>query len=450
MTTCKVPHLIVNYTSTTIFIFSIFLVCASLSASGYIVYRPTIFDPSLKLGIVYRGSYTPIIHELNQLSPVTQFSFLGSNDILLLSKLDGKVLRVQNHTLLPESLLDVNVTNQWESGLLGIANSKNTGKVYVFLYNTESMNGDVTNSTSTEPSYNKLYRYELVNNKLVNPKLLFALPSPNHYSHIGGGLQIGPDNNLYLTVGDMHGDQNKSTTTMAQNFNDGVIPDMRAGMLRFTQDGEPVGSGILGKQYPLNLYYAYGIRNSFGLDFDPVSGKIWDTENGPQSGDEINLVEPGFNSGWNKIQGLGGLEQNLSSLEKVVLDHPDGLVDFGGKGKYRAPEFVWKQRVAPTALKFLNSEQLGKRYQNDLFVASFNLGEIYDFDLNENRTKLEITNTTANNTLTKKLDVRNVLFAHGLGKITDMDVGQDGNLYVLSKYLETPTIFKISSVIKTE
>jgi aldose sugar dehydrogenase len=105
--------------------------------------------------------------------------------------------------------------------------------------------------------------------------------------------------------------------------------------------------------------------------------------------------------------------------------------------------------VAPTALKFLNSERFGKRYQNDLIVASFNLGEIYDFDLNGNRTELELTNTTANNTLAKKLDVRNVLFAHGLGKITDMDVGQDGNLYVLSKYLETPTIFKISSMNKT-
>jgi glucose/arabinose dehydrogenase len=360
------------------------------------------------------------------------------------------VLRVLNHKLISEPLLDVNVTNQWESGLLGIALSKDADKVYVFLYYTETTSGDGTNTSSSDPSYNKLYRYELINNKLRNPKLLFTAPTPNRYSHIGGGLQIGPDNNLYLTVGDMHGDQNKSTTTMAQNFKDGVIPDGRAGMLRFTLDGEPVGSGILGKEFPLKLYYAYGIRNSFGLDFDPVSGKIWDTENGPQSGDEINLVEPGFNSGWNKIQGLGGLHQNLSSLEKVVLDHPDGLVDFDGKGKYRAPEFVWKQRVAPTALKFLNSEQLGKKYQNDLFVASFNLGEIYDFDLNENRTKLELTNTTANNTLAKKLDVGNVLFAHGLGKITDMDVGQDGNLYVLSKYLETPTIFKISSVNKTE
>ena len=54
----------------------------------------------------------------------------------------------------------------------------------------------------------------------------------------------------------------------------------------------------------ISKYYAYGIRNSFGLDFDPITGKLWDTENGPTFGDEINLVEPGFNSGWNKIQGI--------------------------------------------------------------------------------------------------------------------------------------------------
>ena len=40
------------------------------------------------------------------------------------------------------------------------------------------------------------------------------------------------------------------------------------------------------------------------MDFDPVTGKLWDTENGPDIGDEINLVEPGFNSGFNKIDGV--------------------------------------------------------------------------------------------------------------------------------------------------
>ena len=227
----------------------------------------------------------------------------------MLSKNDGKVLRISNYTLSPMPLLDVNVTNQWESGLLGIATSKSAEKAYVYLYYTESARHDVTNSSVTNPSYNKLYRYELINDKLVNPRLLFTAPSANHYSHIGGGLRIGPDNNLYLTVGDMHGDQNMTTRTMAQNYINGTFPDGRAGVLRFTQNGNPVEPGILGEKYPLNLYFAYGIRNSFGLDFDPVSGKLWDTENGPQSGDEINLVEPGSNGGWNKIQGMGGTSE---------------------------------------------------------------------------------------------------------------------------------------------
>ncbi len=124
-------------------------------------------------------------------------------------------------------------------------------------------------------------------------------------------------------------------------------------------------------------------------------------------------------------------------------------MDFGGKGKYSAPEFVWNKRIAPTGLKFLNSRQLGDKYENDLFVASFNLGEIYDFDLNANRTKLEPSNKS-NSTIMDKLDVKNVMFAQGLGQITDMDVGPDGNLYVLSKYLDTPTIFRISSANNTK
>jgi glucose/arabinose dehydrogenase len=131
--------------------------------------------------------------------------------------------------------------------------------------------------------------------------------------------------------------------------------------------------------------------------------------------------------------------RNLSDSTKA-----DGLVDFDGKGKYSAPEFVWKNRVAPTALVFLDSDKLGKQYKKNLFVASFNLGEIYNFDLNENRTVLMSSNTS-NNSISKKLDVDNVRFAQGLGKITDMDIGPDGDLYVLSKYLDTPTIFRISS-----
>ncbi len=92
--------------------------------------------------------------------------------------------------------------------------------------------------------------------------------------------------------------------SQTSNVIDGLPPAGRGGILRVTQNGSTVNRGILGSDDPLGKYYAYGIRNSFGIDFDPLTGKLWDTENGPFFGDEINLVEPGFNSGWLKVQGM--------------------------------------------------------------------------------------------------------------------------------------------------
>ena len=170
----------------------------------------------------------------------------------------------------------------------------------VYLYYTESeqdANDDcsVTGSCSeeNEPLGNRLYRYELVDNKLVNPKLLLDLPASPGAAHNGGSILIGPDNNIYLSIGEV-GYQ----AGQISNNDEGPPPDGRGGILRVTQQGEAVEPTILGDEDPLNKYYAYGIRNSFGIDFDPVTGNLWDTENGPGFGDEINLVEPGFNSGW--------------------------------------------------------------------------------------------------------------------------------------------------------
>ena len=75
---------------------------------------------------------------------------------------------------------------------------------------------------------------------------------------------------------------------------------------------------------------------AFGLDFDPVTGNLWDTENGLDYGDEINIVKPGFNSGWKKIQGMAPDVFNYSQL-----------VNFDGKGKYSDPEFTWMYTVGP-------------------------------------------------------------------------------------------------------
>jgi glucose/arabinose dehydrogenase len=395
-----------------------------------------------KMEIRSNNYSTPIMLEDNgyMLDPVfhgikfpTSMTFLGPDDILVLEKNDGTVRRIINGTMLPEPVLDVNVASMNERGMLGIAIAKHeNGPTYVFLYFTESKTKDGDDLLGEQPLGNRLYRYEFLDGRLENPKLLLDLPATPGPSHNGGALTIGPDGNVYVAVGDLLTRSGKNTTT-AGNVQDGNNPDGRAGILRITQEGEVVnGHGILGEEHPLNKYYAYGIRNSFGMDFDPVTGKLWDTENGPNYGDEVNLVEPGFNSGWKKIQGIWRLADRGRPGE-IVLE-PNDLVGFNGMGNYSQPEFVWNSTAAPTALKFLNSDRYGKQYQNDLFVSDFDSGNVYHFELNQNRTELLMRNgsSLADRTAQDPKELEKIIFTRAAGGITDMELGPDGYLYILS------------------
>jgi aldose sugar dehydrogenase len=376
--------------------------------------QPIINVPNLKAEIVFQGLHNP-----------TSMAFLGPNDILVLEKDQGTVQRIANGNMLTQPILSANVATEGERGMLGITITKHmaaNGNTFVFLYYTE-------NNGSGSPLGNRVYRYELVDNKLINPKLILNLPATPGPFHDGGKVLIGPDKNVYAVIGDL-----LYHRTQAQNVATGGLPDLTSGIIRVTQEGKPVPNSPLGNTYPLNLYYAYGIRNSFGMDFDPVTGKLWDTENGPNYGDEINLVEPGFNSGWAQVQGIwtpkGAIENENAGLLNL---HPSNLVDFGGKGKYKVPEFIWFQTVAPTALKFLNSSKLGKQYQNDLFVGDYNNGNLYHFKLSQDRTALVLNGTLANKIAYTPEDSQPVIFGRGFdGGITDLQVGPDGYLYVLT------------------
>ena len=258
----------------------------------------------------------------------------------VLDRDEGKVFRV-THGIQSVPLLDVNVATDGYRGLLGVAVSfKEKSHPNVFLYFTEAPthDGDDVTKNPLNPLGNRLYRYDLINNKLVNPRLLLDLPSLPGPRHAGGLVKMGPDKNLYVTIGDLDGTfRGKQFETMAQNYK-GNLLDGRSGILRIGQDGKSVGKGILGSSFPLNLYYAYGIRNSYGIDWDSRTGYLWDSENGPNFGDELNLVLPGFNSGWASVQGFW--KPNLEDRGPLNLQ-PDNLINFNGRGTYSPPEFVW-------------------------------------------------------------------------------------------------------------
>ncbi|MBA2268629.1 MAG: PQQ-dependent sugar dehydrogenase [Nitrosopumilus sp.] len=385
---------------------------------------PTINDDSLTVEKVTSDLTFP-----------TSMTFVGNNDILVTEKNTGRVMRVLDGQVQDYPLLDLSVAAKIERGLLGIAASTHLdGKTFVFLYYTESGNNedgsDVSNNV--DPLGNRLYRYQYVDGKLIDPVLLLDLTAiPNNLNrtdHNGGKVTIGPDNNVYMIIGEVGGHR-----TQAQNIGNGPAPNGLGGVLRITQDGGLVDDApIFGADLPLGVYYAMGIRNSFGIDFDPMTGNLWDTENGPTAGDEINLVFPGFNSGWSLIQGFS----NDDLLGNGAT--PSDLVSFGN-GKYAEPKFAWHIPIGPTALKFLNSDKLGKEYENNMFVGDINNGNLYRFTLNEARDDIDINNTyvggaaaLADKKVDNTVESIPITFGQGFGGITDIQVGPDGYMYVLS------------------
>lgn len=381
-------------------------------------------DSNLKVEVVSTG----------EIKFPSSMAFLAPNDILVLEKNEGTVKRIKDGNVLSEPLLDVNVGNKNERGMLGIAvdnqqsfdksekeqtNNKTSGSAYVFLYYTQSEDKDGSDAAEgKEPLGNRLYRYELANNKLVNPKLLLDLPTTPSAIHNGGKIAIGSDNTIYLVVGNINARNSKM-----ENIPNGKNPDGTAGILHVTTNGKAIDN-ILGKKGYLGKYYAYGIRNSFGLGLDPVTGSLWDTENGPNYGDEINLVKPGFNSGFNKIQGMGNPNQEKTN-EAIKL------VNFKGRGNYSSPEFVWNHSVGVTDILFFNSDKLGKHYENDMFVGDFHKGHIYHFDLSKDRESLDLKGPLNDKTADYPKEFEKVIFGEGFGGITDLQVGLDGYLYVL-------------------
>ena len=383
----------------------------------------------------------------------TSLAFFDHNNILVTEKETGKVIRVVDGQVKENvPLLDVEVATAMERGLLGLTFSKsmNDNKTYVYLYYTESgggKDGDDFNA-GVEPAGNRLYKYEYYDGKMINPTLLLDLPSTpvnKKGEHNGGKVIVGPDNNIYTVIGDVGAHR-----TQSQNVVNGPAADGTSGIIRLTATGESAGDPIFGVEGPLRYYYAMGIRNSFGIDFDPLTGTLWASENGPAAGDEINMVEPGFNSGWAQIQGFAGsdiLNRGKPAKDLVIL----------GNAKYSDPEFSWNTTVGVTDVKFLSSDKLGKQYENNLFVGDINNGYIYRFTLNSERNAIEINSssyggnleTLADKQVNNPKEVIPLIFGSGFGGITDLEVGPDGYLYILTYFGEIYIIMPKSNPINS-
>lgn len=365
--------------------------------------NPQILDDRFEVEMYVGGLHQP-----------TQMTIIDDK-ILVIEKNTGHVKLISNGILEEEPLLEFNVSTLYESGLLGITSSNSL----VYLYMTEI---DPINSKLVR---NNLYKYEWDGNSLINPSLLLTLENKASW-HNGGGLVANQNDEIFLIIGDQIGetDDEKLEYSILQNSDNEIYDDSGVIIKIKSSDKEIRPSSY---EDPLLYYYAIGIRNSFGLAIDPITQKIWDTENGPETFDEINLVDEKFNSGWNKVTG----PSNIESINDLKL-----LQFFN----YSEPEFSWERTVAPTGLFFLNSEIFGE-INNNMVVGSCNTGELYIFKLDPSRNKLIFEDNLLKDNVVNLIENENsekipenyeeILFGNKFGCITDVE-SNDNGLFIVS------------------
>ncbi len=375
----------------------------------------------------------------------TTMAFLAPDDFLVLEKNTGQVHRVVGGVLQPTPVLDVAVNIDSERGLLGIAvNADSPPKVFLYYTEVADPDGDGLPDSGT-PLGNRVYRYTWnpATQRLESRTLIIDLPVTPGPNHDGGILVIGPATDgspLYTVIGDLN------RNGQLENFSSGPAPDDTGVIIKVGQAGVPHPTNPLlpycTGPAPLEVcadnvdcpaqqtcntaverYIAYGVRNCFGLTLDPVTGDLWDTENGPGSFDEVNRVPEGMNSGWERIMG-------------PVSRDPEGTSDLHviPGSAYSDPEFSWLQTVAPTAILFPIGSSLGTAYDEVALVGDNNTGQIYRFPLNATRTAFDLSafgglqDLVADSATERDL----VRFGSGFGAVTDLKISPDGDVYVVS------------------
>jgi glucose/arabinose dehydrogenase len=390
-------------------------------------------DPSLTVEVVVDGG----------LSAPTTMAFVAPDDILVLEKDTANVRRVLDGEVVPEPVLTLPANTYDERGALGIA-VDTASPPHVFIYFTEA-------AAYGEPAIaNRVYRYDWNpgSGTLENPLLVLDLPVLPGTNHNGGFILLGPPGEapgvgdgslLYAAIGDLN------RAGQLQNKPAGAPPDDTSVILRVRQDGTPAPGNPFTPRCSVTTttrcdddgdcpegetcrtavarYYAYGVRNSFGLAIDPVTRSLWDTENGVFDYDEINRVNPGMNSGWIPLMGPDARS-------------PAGTGDLfrmpGRPPTYSDPEFSWLYTLGVTSIVFPHGSSLGAAYDDVAIVGEVNLGQLYALPLNRGRTGFDLDGIPGLADLVADDHTERDALRFGTGFwATDIEMGPDGHLYVV-------------------
>src|SRR6185503_11423989 len=381
-------------------------------------------------------------------------------------------------------------------GLLGIAlHPQFAQNGFVYLYWTESSSGvDSLNIDDVPLLGNRVDRYIWNGTTLTFDKNLIKLRAlqsdagqSSRGNHNGGVLRFGHDGNLYVIFGD------NGRRGFLQNLpTGGPVPDDQFGgpepdnahmtgvILRLNDDGTTPSDNpffnsatTLTGEAAANIkkVFAYGVRNSFGMAFDPMSGNLWTEENGDDAFDEINRVTPGFNGGWIEVMGplarmsefksiestygAGNLQQLRWPPSNIANTPQDALARMYNVpgSQYSDPEFSWKYAIAPSPIGFIQGRGLGAQFEGDLLVGASRTtllnGFLYRFKFTSDRQHFSFTDPRLNDRVadnTDKFDQtesESLAIGRDFGVTTDIETGPNGNVFVVS--LSKGAVYEIKS-----
>jgi glucose/arabinose dehydrogenase len=239
---------------------------------------------------------------------------------------------------------------------------------------------------------------------------------------------------------------------------DGTIPEDNPFFGQGAELGGEVGENV-------QMIWAYGVRNSFGLRFHPETGELWQTENGDDSWDEVNRFTAGANSGW--IQVMGPPER-FDEYRQIEVESPDGLDNpdfppdqlaesadeaqqrlFSLDGsQYSAPVLSWRYPPAVTALEFVVGDELGQSSANSIFLGTVLTDSLLRYPLADDGSGLALEGGLADGVddNASKGDLgesADYVVGTGFGVVTDIVLGPDGRLYVVS--LSNNAVYALSA-----
>ena len=196
--------------------------------------------------------------------------------------------------------------------------------------------------------------------KLTDVREIFVADAWETGGNMGGKILFGPDETLYVTVGDRDrlcctGTEDNSLRMKAQDLSNHV-----GETLRIRDDGTvPPDNPFVGRAGAKPEIFTYGHRNGYGLAFNPETGELWQAEIGPMGGDEVNILKPGHNYGWPLVSMGRNYTGSLVSDKPYYRDGMDNARMF------------WVPSISPSSLLFYTGERF-PQWRNNMLVGSLN------------------------------------------------------------------------------